>query len=198
MALLKSGGGAGAKDGLRSSSSASIQAALAVLLIAALFVSGKPLAAQSSPTEYEVKAAFLLNFARFVEWPPEVFPASGEPLTVCILGQDPFGPAIDTMLQGQTAAGRALVARRITGMPPAGTCHVVYFGRSVSRVGQILRNLEPGVLTVGETDNFLEEGGMIHFVPVGQRIRFDMNARNAAAAGLRISSQLLRVARSVR
>jgi hypothetical protein len=155
-------------------------------------------AAQAPPGEYEVKAAFVLNFMRFVRWPPRIFPSADVPVKLCILGEDPFGPVIEGVLEGQTVNGRSIAVERMSAAPPANACHVVFLDRSMPNQGQTLRRIGEGVLTVGEADQFLDDGGMIHFVIEGQRVRFDINARAANAAGLRLSSQLLSVARSVR
>jgi hypothetical protein len=148
------------------------------------------------PLESEVKAAFLLNFAKFVDWQPAFFAASGSPLAICIVGTDPFGPAIDELIQGEAVSGRKLVVRRIGEPPQPRTCQIVYTegGKEASR---LLSALGPGVLTVGEGEGFLRNGGIIGFVIENRRVRFDINQKAAETAALKLSSRLLSVARVV-
>jgi len=148
------------------------------------------------PTEFEVEAAFLMNFARFVEWPASAFPDSNSPFTVCILGKDPFGRALDDLLAGQTVGQRNVAVRRLA-EGPAHACQMVFFGGPKSATRAVLESLGPGVLTVGDGDTFLREGGMIAFVLDNRRVRFDINQALAEKNELKLSSRLLTVARSV-
>ena len=175
-----------------------VSAAFRLYLLGCMSLLLSDAAAQSPRSEYEVKAAFLLNFMRFVNWPAGIFPEAGTPVKLCILGEDPFGPAIEAALESQTVNGRSIAVERLAAARGANACHVVFLDRTLPNQEQILRRIGASVLTVGETDQFLDDGGMIHFVIEGQRVRFDINARAANAAGLRLSSQLLGVARSVR
>ena len=144
--------------------------------------------------EYEVKSAFLLNFTKFVAWPPAA--ATESPFTICIFGDDPFGRLLDQMVSGETVGGRKLVIQRIGRNKPA-SCQIVFAGRNETDLAEALSGLAPGVLTVGEGEEFLREGGMIAFVVEDRRVRFDVSQRAALRAGLKISSKLLSVARSV-
>jgi hypothetical protein len=170
--------------------------ALLVLLCTPLsLAAGYPPDADKEPTlEYQVKAAFLLNFTKFIEWPPAA--SADGPFTICVLGDNPFGGALDRMVEGETAGGRGLAVQKIDREQPA-HCRIVFAGRSEKDLSAFLARLGPGTLTVGEDDSFLREGGMIAFVIDNRRVRFDVNLRAAANAGLRISSKLLNVARSV-
>jgi len=150
-------------------------------------------AESAPPLEYQVKAAFLLNFTKFIEWPAS---ESTAPFGICIVGDDPFGAVLDQMVAGETYMGRRIVAQKVP-RPVPGSCQVVFVGRSDSEIRPLLASLRPGVLTVGETPGFLEAGGMINFVVVNGRVRFDINRSAAAMAGLQLSSKLLSVARSV-
>jgi hypothetical protein len=165
-------------------------AALYGLLLAPLV----PAADKDQSLEYQVKSAFLLNFTRFVEWPP--IERAGAPFTVCILGHDPFGGALDRMVQGETVEGRRLVIQRIR-REQTHACQVVFVDRTEKERPRLLAGFGRGVLTVGEGDGFLRDGGMIAFVIENRRVRFDINQTAASGAGLRISSKLLNVARSV-
>lgn len=146
--------------------------------------------AERQASEYDIKAAFLLNFARFVEWPG----ASTLPFPICIVGDDPFGTALDQLVEGETVQGRRIIVRRAARV--AESCLVVFArpkdtARAIAEAG-------PGVLTVGEGDRFVRDGGMIAFVVENRRVRFDINQKAVAAAGLQISSKLLNVARAVK
>jgi hypothetical protein len=151
------------------------------------------------PREYEVKAAYLYGFGRFVEWPPtaEAF-ASGD-VSVCVLGEDPFGRWLDEAVLGTTIKDRPVVVRRIVRPEEAKACHTVFVSASEDgRLPRILQALAgKPVLTVGETPQFAERGGVIGFVTDGARIRFNVNLAAAQASGLVLQSELLRVAASV-
>jgi len=149
--------------------------------------------------EYDVKAAFLLNFAKFVDWPPKGFPDASAPLVIGIVGDDPFGAALPQLVQGQTALGRRIEVRHFKADEDCAACHLVFLSRSVAgRTEEILQRLKGRpVLTVSEKDDFVRQGGVIGFALVDKSVRFDINARAAEAADLKISSKLLAVARSV-
>jgi len=148
--------------------------------------------------EYQVKAAFLLNFTKFIEWTPSAFVDSGSPLAICLLGDDPFGGALNQMLEGETVNARKLVVQRLRRAPAPKQCQVLFIGKSEKDTREIVTGLGPGVLSVGEGDNFLQEGGMIAFVIDNRRVRFDINQTAVDAAALKMSSKLLNVARTVR
>jgi hypothetical protein len=147
--------------------------------------------------EYQVKAAFLLNFAKFVEWPSSVFADADSPVTICILGKDPFGRTIDELVQGEVANGRKLMVRRLTQLPGPQACQVVFAEGPAKEVTKTASGLGRGVLTVGEGDDFVREGGIIAFVIENRRVRFDINKTAAENAALKLSSKLLNVARSI-
>jgi hypothetical protein len=168
---------------------------ICVTLLAGLWVS-TPVSAQAV-SEYEVKAAFLLNFTKFVEWPPSAFPEPDSPISLCVLGDDPFGTTLDELVRGETVNGRALVIRRMSQTPIPKVCHVVFFGLPSKEVPPLLRSVGPGVLAVGEGESFIRAGGMIAFVIDNRRVRFIVNQTAATNAGLRLSSRLLAVAKTV-
>ena len=147
--------------------------------------------------EYQVKAAFLLNFTKFVEWPEGAFEDEHSPLAICILGEDPFGSALNDMVKGEAVNGHEVVIRRIHRVPASKECQVLYVERSEREASKILGALGPGILTVGEGEMFLRDGGMVAFVIEDRRVRFDINQRAAAKAMLTLSSRLMMVARSV-
>jgi len=149
-------------------------------------------------SEYEVKAAFLLNFTKFVEWKPDAFTDANSPLEICILGPDLFGSTIDSTVANETIHNRRLVVRRISEVPPAKSCQVVFITRTGRGLRGILRKISPGVLTVGEADDFIASGGMIRFMVDDRRVRFEIARGVVERMGLQMSSQLLKVARAVR
>jgi hypothetical protein len=155
-----------------------------------------PAAAQPvAPTADEVKAAYLLNFIRFIEWPAATMEADAH-FTICLLGQITFHAALEQVLAGETFKGRRIEVRQQRRF--ASSCQVLYVGPAERDVAPLLRAVGRGVLTVGEGEGFLNAGGMISLVTENRRIRFDINHSLATERGLTISSRLLRVARQVR
>lgn len=149
------------------------------------------------PLEYQVKAAFLLNFAKFVTWPDDAFPDANAPVTICVYGRDPFGRTLDDVVQGETIDQRKVAVRRIEDLPKAQSCQAVFFENEERDLPDILGRLGRSILTVGEGEKFLRAGGMIGFLLENRRVRFDINQTAAEKAGLKLSSRLLSVARSV-
>jgi hypothetical protein len=181
-------------------------AALAALLLAA--TGPAPAADHPPPPErvgpgafgqYQVKAAFLFNFMKFVEWPPGAVPKDTTPWSLCVLGHDPFHGALEETVRGRTAGGRACDIRRITSATDLPGCHLLFASLyEDDAIGEVLaRAAARPILTVGETDRFEHAGGMIRFVVEGDRVRFVVNAGASRRAGLKISSKLLSLARSV-
>jgi hypothetical protein len=153
--------------------------------------------ADQQALEYRVKAAFLLNFTKFIDWPVSDPPATDTPFAICISGDDPFGAVLDQIVEGETVGNRKIVVRRLHGESPR-ACSLLYVSGNQKDVSQILKGIGPGVLTVGEGDSFLDEGGMIAFIIENRRVRFNIDQAAARKSGLRLSSRLLSVARSVR
>jgi hypothetical protein len=151
----------------------------------------------NAPLEYQVKAAFLLNFTKFIEWPPSAFRQPDSPVSICVLGGDPFGSALDQIVSGEVVNGRKVVAQRIKSVPPPQACQALFVGRLEKDAGKILPGLGSGVLTVGEGENFIRDGGMIAFVIENRRVRFEINQAVAENSGLKLSSKLLSVAKPV-
>jgi hypothetical protein len=169
---------------------------IVVLLLA--FGASKAFAQTSSPGEYLVKAAFLYNFAKFVDWPSSAFKNDSAPLTLCILGRDPFGEALDS-LKDKTVKGRALVVRRSSRVEDVDECHMLFISPSEKGdLKQILSTLKnSAILTVSELEGFGSMEGMINFVMAEKKVQFEINPDAAQRRGLRISSQLLKLARIV-
>jgi len=152
------------------------------------------------PGEYQVKAAFLYNFAKFVEWPARALPSTSPSMTLCVLGDDPFDRDLEQTVQGKTVGGRELVIKRFKVMQELTACHILFISASESRrLPQILAGLKGShVFTVGDTEQFTELGGMINFVVQENKIRFEINVDAAERAALRLSSKLLKLAKRAR
>jgi YfiR/HmsC-like len=152
------------------------------------------------PTDYEVKAAYLYNFGRFVEWPGKVAGDQGGSFTVCVLGQDPFGPSLDATLAGETIGGKTIIAKRITSAEESDNCQILFLSpQADSRLNKIIADLDKkAVLTVSDMPQFVKRGGMIQFVLEGKKVRFEVNLTATQHAGLTLSSELLKVATAVR
>lgn len=145
------------------------------------------------PREYQLKAVFLYNFVQFIEWPATAFPAPAAPLRIGILGEDPFGPALDEALGGESVRGRPLEVKRSRRADELKDCQLVFFAKSEApRVSsQLAEFAGQPVLTVGEGDDFVRQGGGIAFYPEGRKIRFEINVPEARRRGLKISAELL-------
>jgi hypothetical protein len=148
-----------------------------------------------SAAEYEVKAGYLLNFLRFVEWPEPAAGQAKEPFFVCIIGDDPFRDVLDRLVEGETVNSRPIVVRRLQRWQEP--CHLLFVSGSERDAFRILRQTGPGVLTVGESTGFLDADGMINFVVIDRRVRFDINLAAAQGSSVKLSSRLLSVARTV-
>ena len=158
------------------------------------------LSAQSAkPSDYDVKAVYLYNFGRFVEWPANLA-AQSDSFKVCVLGQDPFGPALDAALAGETIGGKSVAAKRISTPQEATSCQILFMSSAQdSRLSKIMEALDKGaVLTVSDMPQFSRRGGMIQFVLEGKKVRFEVNLTAVQRAGLTLSSELLKVATIVR
>jgi hypothetical protein len=155
--------------------------------------------AGAASLEYQVKAAYLLNFTRYVEWPTDAIDAPGEPMSICVLGRDPFGPVLDATVEGKVSQGRSLTVKRIQSARQTSGCHVVFVSRETWQAErELLESLRTkGLLTVGETDDFAQEGGVIGFVIQEETVRFVVNTDARDRAGLRISSRMLSLAAAV-
>ena len=169
---------------------------LASFLVLAAVLVAPEAGAQVAAPEYDVKAAFLYNFTKFVEWPASAF--SDGALRLCVMGDDPFGKTLQTVA-GEEVAGHKLIVLSTEKLSDPAGCQVLFISRSESeRMPQILSSLrDVPVLTVGDTRGFLEKGGMINFTFEGSKVRFEINQESAERAGIKISSKLLRLATRV-
>ena len=164
---------------------------LALALVAGVAAGSGARAAVS--LEYAIKANYLYKFGPFVVWPPGAFVGPASPFNVCVVGEDPFGPALDDATKGQTVDGHPVTVRRLAVVSANPDCHVLYIGRAgAQKPAQILQLLHgQPVLTV--TDDGVE-GGVIRFVLRDGKVRFGVDATAAQADGLVISSKLLSLA----
>ena len=165
-------------------------------LIAACLPATGAAAAPPEFSEYQVKAAFLYNFAKFVEWPADAFADSSAALIIGVVGDDPFGAALDKTVLGKTVRGRRLEIARYAGIRDIQHCHILFVAASEERqLAAILHKVGSShVLTVGETRDFAASGGIVNFVVTNYRVGFQINVAAAQRARLRISSRLLRLA----
>lgn len=159
-------------------------AALALVLAATT-------SAQEISLEYRVKAAYLFNFTKFVDWPPDATPA-GAPLVICVAGVSPFGGTLEETVHGELVGGRPLTTRVVR--DPSG-CHVLFVPAGVAAAPLLHDARTKPILTVGESDTFLQDGGIVKFVMEDGKVRFEISQDAASRAQLRISSRLLRLAR---
>jgi hypothetical protein len=171
------------------------RAALALLLAAPSLAA----ASAEAPTEYQVKAAFLYNFAKYVQWPEDAPARRTGSFVITILGRDPFGASLDRTLQGRAVDRLRVVVRRAATAGELEESQIVFISDSERKqVPEILKRLEgTPTLTVAEMDHFAEHGGVIGFRMEGERIRLDINPSAAERARLKLSSELLKLARIV-
>src|SRR5580704_1301145 len=157
-------------------------------------------AQQPKVSEYQVKATYLYNFGRFVQWPPNATAAKGDSFSICVLGQDPFGPTLDSTLAGETLDGKPLAVKRISTPRDAGECRILFISSTEeNHLKEILGALDDSsILTVSDMPAFSRRGGMIQFVLEGDKVRFEINLTRAETAKLTLSSELLKVATTVR
>ncbi|HUV04281.1 MAG TPA: YfiR family protein [Armatimonadota bacterium] len=150
--------------------------------------------------EYQVKAAYIYNFAKFVEWPSKVFSNANSPIIIGVLGDDPFGDTLEQTIKDKTVNGRRLQVRRFDKTSDVGVCHMLFVSSSEKmRLSKALdRVKDSNVLTIGEMGGFARQGGMIGFTMEGNKVGFEINLERAKKAGLNVSSQLLKVAKVVR
>lgn len=179
---------------LRAALRAGLCAVLACAVQALLMV--RAVQGAESPSEYQVKAVFVFNFSRFVEWPPQSFRSPNQPFAICILGDDPFGTKLDEAVRGEEVNQHPLLVRRLRNVREADECQILYIDQSEQgELQQILSALDHrSTLTVSELKDAAERGGMIQFLSENNRIRLRINVESARAAGLTISSKLLRPA----
>jgi len=178
----------------KSSSALLLRAGLAFIAFIAVPLRGQDV----RPTEYQVKAAYVYNFGKFVTWPSNATPET-QSFDICILGKDPFGPVIDATVAGDSIDGKRIIVRRIAKVQEVDPCSVLFISQSEERrLAPVLADAKHlNLLTVSDIKDFAERGGMIGLVTQGDRIRFVVNRKAADEAHLQLSSELLKVATRV-
>jgi hypothetical protein len=158
-----------------------------------------PESVRAESREYEIKAAFLVNFMQFVTWPPNSFTNADAPFCIGVLGEDPFGPALDQTVQGETVNHHKVIVQRCQRIEDCKDCQMVFVSRSEEKnLPAILARLDSGpVLTVSETRGFARLGGIINFYREGNKVRFEINPTVAQRDRLKISAQLLSLGKIV-
>jgi len=175
-----------------------LTAILALLFLAlAAAVIPECAAQDAAPSEYQIKAAFLFNFAKFVQWPPEAFATTNSPLIIGVLGENVFGDNLEKTINHKVINERPLQFKEFHSVGEATNCHILFISTSEkAKFSKIIQGLQgTSVLTVSETGEFIDAGGMINFVLEANKIRFEINDEAAKKAGLKISSKLLSLAR---
>ena len=173
---------------------------LGVLLFGILSALGPPgaLRAEEIAQEYQLKAAFLVNFAKFITWPPQAFPPSQQEFVLCVAGDNPFGTALST-LESKTIGGRAIRVVQVDSLKKVPPCHLLFVSRSEeANLGQLASG--PGrraIVTVSDIAGFVKAGGHIEFVTKGSRLSFTINHSAMKEQGLQASASLLDLAAAV-
>lgn len=163
----------------------------------AVLLSGMRLPPQiSKDREYQLKAVFLFNFSQFVEWPASAFPDANTAMVIGILGEDPFGPYLDGIVSGEKINNRPLVVRRFATAEDVRECHILFINlKAKDELRKAFNAVKSqSVLTVGDGDSFVRNGGMIRFVKESNKIRIRIDPATTSEAGLTISPKLLRLA----
>ena len=152
--------------------------------------------AQTGSREYQLKAVFLFNFTQFVQWPTNAFVSSNSPIVIGLLGNDPFEKFLEETVKDEKVEGHPLIVQRFQRVADVKECHLLYISPTASgRNSEILTQLKGrSILTVGETTDFAQSGGMIRFVTENNKIRLRINPDAARQENLTISSKLLRLA----
>lgn len=170
-----------------------------ILLASVLGAAPGSLGAQDSRLEYEVKAAFLYNFAIHVEWPANAFKKDSDPIVILILGKDPFDGALDRATRGKTAQGRPVEWSAVARVEDLKPCHILFVTdgekNNLPRSAETLK--ESYTLLVAESPGLARRGAALNFVIEDNRVRLEANPEAAKRAGLKIGSKLLKVARIV-
>jgi hypothetical protein len=169
-----------------------------MVLLGVLFLVGRPScnAGPEVAKEYQVKAAFLYSFTKFVEWPASRFSDNASPIVIAVLGRNPFGDELDAIVRDRKVNGRGLVVKVVDSADEAAAAHLLFIGADeedrLSGKMEVLQ--KAGVLTVGESPRFIASGGIINFTLATDKVRFQINPQAGEQAGLKLSAQLLKLA----
>jgi hypothetical protein len=170
-------------------------------LVVCLIVGGAWNARAQLPVdrEYLIKAAFLYNFLKFVEWPTDVLPEGARTISICVIGEDPFGDALDS-LKGKSVQDKSVEIKRVQALQDLKACHLLFISSSAkARLGEIMEAVKgTSLLTVSELERFTERGGIIRLFLERNNVRFEINVDIAARARLKMGSRLLSLAKIVK
>jgi len=172
--------------------------ALPALLAVALLGLASSARAEPVPKEYQLKAAFLYNFSKFVQWPPDRFADETSPIVIAVLGQSPFGDELNRLVRERLVNGRAIEVRPISSVADIPRAHILFVPAGAEPLLNAGPLVAPGVLTVGESAGFAARGGIIRFILVEEKVRFEIDQGSAKRAGLKLSGQLLKLATIIR
>ena len=169
---------------------------MAGVIFLAWLSSGTAHGEDSQLTESKLKAAFLFNFTKFVEWPPSAFTTADSPVVIGILGNNPFGDNLEAIIHDKKINDRIIVVKAMSSLAEVTNCQVLFISNSEKgKVSEIVAAIgRASILTVGDTDGFLEAGVTIDFTKEGNKVRFQINESASKRAGLKISSKLLSLA----
>lgn len=171
------------------------------LILALCFVFGFSTEAPAQrATEYEVKAAFLYNFARFVTWPDSAFAQANSPLVIGVFGSNPIGTTLEKTVQGKSIQDHPFIIEQFHSLEDIKTCHILFISPTErSQLNTLLDHVKnKPILTISEQNNFCQMGGMINFILQKRNVRFEMNPDAIDQANLSISSRLLKLAQIVK
>lgn len=175
---------------------------LCMALFGLLLLNGGAAVGAESPVskEYQIKAAFLYNFTRFIEWPPASFSDATDPIVIGVLGYAPLSAELERIVQGRRVNGRAVVVKRVEALEETRSVHLLFMSTTEeARFAAVAAAIEGSpVLTVGESSLFSQAGGIISFVLEDDKVRFVINIASAERTGLHISAQLQKLATAAR
>jgi hypothetical protein len=180
-----------ARHGLKS-----LSRALSAVFAPLIFIQMAWVAHGEISKEYQVKAVFLFNFTQFIEWPTNTFPGAKAPLTIGVLGTDPFGNFLEETVHDESASGHPIIVKHFQRVADIDSCQILFISTSeTKRIKTVLGALKGRkVLTVSDIEGFARSGGMVRFVTEQNKIHFRINLEAVKAAGLTVSSKLLRLA----
>jgi hypothetical protein len=172
-----------------------------LLVLAILWIAGSSSssAQESTASEYEIKAAYLINFPKYAEWPAEAFAAADSPIVIAVLGETKMTEEVQKIIEDRTVNGRKIVLKHLAFGEDLGACHILFIpAPELQRSRNLLAKLKRGVLTIGESNDFFDQGGIINLALRNQTIELEVNLTAARNAGIKFSSKFLRLASIVK
>jgi len=153
----------------------------------------------TAQSEDQIKAAFLFNFARYVEWPVEAFAGPEDAVKICMVGAASFAGVVSKTVSGKSVENRPVAVDTLAGLSELSGCHILYVGAGIGfDPGEVAsRAAGASVFTVADHEGFASRGGIANFIRADNKVRFEINPSAAKKAGLKISSRLLRLAKVV-